>query len=575
MLVLLKTLALWIAACGLILLGLCVPAQMHSVDSRVLAYAGQQGLSPKQTAWDALATANVGVAQKLCDASLNHERDRRALTQQINALYDTNPHYRLSGGPAPVFEPFLERIQWPLPTEHHRHAVLSALLPRANRTLLADQLAASSHRHVVHILRIRNLRGLLRLHPADHPAGAPFDSGVLTLALLMQSEAFNPSLAREIGTLAQQAHDSQPRAVKAMEDLVIATLSIAGHMDFRSLSALAARTQNLDDWASIAALIRADPEHIATIFSSLYHSRAPKLVYDYYAKHPTTAVADLNYALSHGPAAVQYLLETGQVRYRPPVLLKQALRVAAPYRPQWFVKITHHSAMGGRLLKFTLLLAGGFCFTWAMGALWRSRLQRYSQPVSRHNPAVLMRDSLLSLALVLTVWFLHEPELLKTQLGSSAGASPRIEFAVADSLQSLQTPIKAMQEINQVTLLVLILFFIIQLVIYSFCLIKLREIEKQQLNAELKLKLLDNEDNLFDFGLYVGLGGTVLSLIMVAIGLVEASLMAAYASTLFGILFVALLKVLHLRPYRRKLIMAAESSYSVLQPSVGHPENGN
>jgi hypothetical protein len=132
-----------------------------------------------------------------------------------------------------------------------------------------------------------------------------------------------------------------------------------------------------------------------------------------------------------------------------------------------------------------------------------------------------------------------------------------------------------MQEINQVTLLVLILFFIIQLVIYSFCLIKLREIEKQQLNAELKLKLLDNEDNLFDFGLYVGLGGTVLSLIMVAIGLVEASLMAAYASTLFGILFVALLKVLHLRPYRRKLIMAAESSYSVLQPSVGHPENGN
>jgi di/tricarboxylate transporter len=186
-----------------------------------------------------------------------------------------------------------------------------------------------------------------------------------------------------------------------------------------------------------------------------------------------------------------------------------------------------------------------------------------------------MRESLLSLALVLTVWFLHEPELLKTQLGSSAGASPRIEFAVADSLQSLQTPIKAMQEINQVTLLVLILFFIIQLVIYSFCLIKLREIEKQQLNAELKLKLLDNEDNLFDFGLYVGLGGTVLSLIMVAIGLVEASLMAAYASTLFGILFVALLKVLHLRPYRRKLIMAAESSYSVLQPSVGHPENGN
>ena len=68
-----------------------------------------------------------------------------------------------------------------------------------------------------------------------------------------------------------------------------------------------------------------------------------------------------------------------------------------------------------------------------------------------------------------------------------------------------------MQEINQVTLLVLALFFIVQLVIYSFCLIKLKEIGEQKLSAELKLKLLENEENLFDFGLYVGLGGTLLS----------------------------------------------------------------
>jgi hypothetical protein len=112
-----------------------------------------------------------------------------------------------------------------------------------------------------------------------------------------------------------------------------------------------------------------------------------------------------------------------------------------------------------------------------------------------------------------------------------------------------------MQELNHVTLLVLLLFFVIQLVIYCFCLIKLKEISKQMLHPQMKLQLLDNEENLFDFGLYVGLGGTVLSLILVAIGIVEASLMAAYASTLFGILFVAMLKVLHLRPYRRKLIL--------------------
>ena len=116
-----------------------------------------------------------------------------------------------------------------------------------------------------------------------------------------------------------------------------------------------------------------------------------------------------------------------------------------------------------------------------------------------------------------------------------------------------------MQELNQVTLLVLLLFFVVQLVIYCFCLIKLKEISKQPQSPQMKLQLLDNEENLFDFGLYVGLGGTVLSLILVAIGIVEASLMAAYASTLFGILFVAMLKVMHLRPYRRKLILETDS----------------
>jgi hypothetical protein len=94
-------------------------------------------------------------------------------------------------------------------------------------------------------------------------------------------------------------------------------------------------------------------------------------------------------------------------------------------------------------------------------------------------------------------------------------------------------------------------------VIYSFCLIKIKEVGKQPLSPDMKLKLLDNEENLFDFGLYVGLGGTVLSLILVAVGIVEASLMAAYASTLFGILFTAILKVMHLRPYRRQLILSA------------------
>jgi hypothetical protein len=32
-------------------------------------------------------------------------------------------------------------------------------------------------------------------------------------------------------------------------------------------------------------------------------------------------------------------------------------------------------------------------------------------------------------------------------------------------------------------------------------------------------------------------------------------LMAAYSSTLFGIIFVAILKIFHVRPYRKNLIL--------------------
>ena len=95
--------------------------------------------------------------------------------------------------------------------------------------------------------------------------------------------------------------------------------------------------------------------------------------------------------------------------------------------------------------------------------------------------------------------------------------------------------------------------FLAQVAIYYYSLLKIADIKKQKGSPDLKLKLLENEENLFDAGLYVGLGGTVCSLILLVIGVLNASLIAAYASTLFGILFVAVLKIFNVRPLRNKL----------------------
>jgi hypothetical protein len=116
---------------------------------------------------------------------------------------------------------------------------------------------------------------------------------------------------------------------------------------------------------------------------------------------------------------------------------------------------------------------------------------------------------------------------------------------------------------NQLSLLTMLLFFVLQALLYVASLVKLAEIRRQQVPSRMKLKLLENEDHLFDAGLYLGFFGTIVSLILVSLGVFkQPSLMAAYSSTSFGILFVVVFKILHLRRARRQLLLKAEAESS-------------
>ena len=55
----------------------------------------------------------------------------------------------------------------------------------------------------------------------------------------------------------------------------------------------------------------------------------------------------------------------------------------------------------------------------------------------------------------------------------------------------------------------------------------------------MKLRLLENEDHLFDAGLYLGFLGTIIAFILSSVSAKHGfDLMVAYSSTSFGILFV-------------------------------------
>jgi len=56
---------------------------------------------------------------------------------------------------------------------------------------------------------------------------------------------------------------------------------------------------------------------------------------------------------------------------------------------------------------------------------------------------------------------------------------------------------------------------------------------------------------------------------LVSLGVIKPSLMAAYSSTSFGIIFVSFFKIFHLRPLRRKLLLDVEGEPPVrLVPSM-------
>src|SRR5690606_10892049 len=64
-------------------------------------------------------------------------------------------------------------------------------------------------------------------------------------------------------------------------------------------------------------------------------------------------------------------------------------------------------------------------------------------------------------------------------------------------------------------------FFGLQIGMYTICLLKIAEISRSDLPALVKLKLMENEENLFDGGLYVGIGGTAAALVLQVLQVIE------------------------------------------------------
>jgi hypothetical protein len=181
-------------------------------------------------------------------------------------------------------------------------------------------------------------------------------------------------------------------------------------------------------------------------------------------------------------------------------------------------------------------------------------------PVGRGAGRMMMhaRSGVIALVFSGILFILSEPFLLR------GNPPPDYKIIVSipalNTLGQLQASPSAAASIDSSTIITVVFFAALQVLVYLICLLKIREIERRDAPMLLKLRLMENEENLFDSGLYVGIGGTASALVLQVLGIIEPNLLAAYSSNLFGITCVALVKIIHVRPYKRALILRAEQT---------------
>ncbi|MSU35894.1 MAG: hypothetical protein EXS36_12480 [Pedosphaera sp.] len=452
-----------------------------------------------------------------------------------------NPSLVALGGSTPL----LDKVDLGQGNATEPRPVIDVLARRIGREQALGFLETSRRPGVQHILQNRNLTNTVHFPVATTSGGQALEAAILSAGLLNQGDYFSPSFRDAFEWLSMRANKGDNSG--SLELVYLDLLSLGRRLDWVSLTELMKQVESLATLRDLAEAIRSNENSPANIFSAALLPGQVGGVAKYLARFPETGVNDINFALRNGRGAVELLVKQQQRVYYPRV--RNQVTGYNPFGAVFFgffptVVASHSIAL---LLKYTFLLLAAFCIAHGIGII--------TSAFGIQLGARLAADGVFAFVLAFVVAVAIEPFLgLPSQAPEFAirFQIPNLAATAGLKLEPLTT-----SQMNKLSLVSLIVFFVIQVLIYVWCLTKLAEIRRQPLAAQMKLKLIENEDLLFDAGLYVGFVGSVLSLILMSIGVGKISMMA-YASTSFGIIFVSVLKIFHVRPLRRHLIMESE-----------------
>jgi hypothetical protein len=554
----------WFIACvilGLLMVacGLLIPAHLRAVDAAVLQKAGRKTPDFVEVGLNLVQEKKPGPAQLMLKAA-QQERvlGRERLADAVDELGKHSPDFQVLGSK----EPRLEIL-------FGGQSALAALTPspftdfavrQESRERILGLMRISSQPLSQELLRCRELTNTVLFSPSHSASGQALDTAIGIAGLLSEEKHLSAGLSNAFFIAAAQANHGGTS--ERVEGMLMDVMSLGQRFDWGQLAEFVAPIEDSETLRLLTNFARKDAPQLPVIFSAVELSRNPVGVAKYLMAFSQSGMADLGAGLRYGAGGLNELLRRGQRMSNS--ALSPKIGLESCLRTPWF-------ALSVKWLSF---LAGGFLLAAGMHFARPSvsPLERPLQVGGFH----VAREFLFALGFLLVVLLLSEPFLaqesqrvempfrLRLPMVGAAAPAQRINVNVNSTIM------------NQLSLLTLLLFFVLQALIYTACIVKLAEIRRQNIVARIKLRLLDNEEHLFDAGLYLGFVGTIISLILVSLGVIKPSLMAAYSSTSFGIIFVSIFKIFHLRPEKRRLVLETEASADALTARPRHaiPEEG-
>ncbi|HWL15538.1 MAG TPA: hypothetical protein VNR00_08030 [Opitutus sp.] len=524
-----------------------VPVNLKSVSPALLREAGRQTPSLSVFGGQLVTAEKIGPAALVLDAARAvDDPGAGALEAELQQLAAQQPEMVAWGGWDPFLDPLFKQREQKATAEST--PVLNFIVAEAARQSLRNYLSNSRSLGVQSLLRLRALTDTGRFVPAAQPGGQPLDALILLTALLYQGEHLSPALQREIRTGADLAN-AQGR-LGELEAFFLDLLSLGRRLDWMQLTELLRRTESEKTVGEYAHLARVAPEQFPLIYVAALFSESADRVASYLLQYGSTGLDDLKVALAEGQGAVRQLMLRQVPVNRS---LEAGLGTAAS------LVLLHPKAM--LVLKYFAYLLGAFL-------VFRG-LDAWIIPSGSSGGLGLprMKSGLLATLFAALLVIATEPFLLKAAPPSEYRARLVLPALVTTATNPAPSSHDTIKTMDSTTILSIGFFAALQVAMYFTCLLKIRDVARSPVTPLVKLRLMENEENLFDGGLYVGIGGTAAALVLQVLGVIEPNLLAAYSSNLFGITCVAIVKIRHVRPYKRQLILDSQT----VTPTFGAP----